>query len=147
MLCELCTTHGAAAAALVAASLPQLLHNLLLLKAFSVPSAAAASTVVGLAPSAAAFRLLVERTKDPAKQVRTGSFDLLAEIMRREGGAGGFDVSPKALAAALAAIGRAGGGLGDPDSATRTAAARCFWAAHARCPGEGLGLGLGLGSG
>ena len=32
VLCELCAAHGAAAAALVAASLPQLLHNRLLLK-------------------------------------------------------------------------------------------------------------------
>ena len=74
------------AAALVAASLPQLLLNQLLLKAFSVPSAAAARTVVGLAASAAAFRLLVEKTKDTRKQVRSGSFDLLAEILRKGGG-------------------------------------------------------------
>jgi len=143
VLCELCVAHGAAAAALVAASLPQLLLNQLLLKAFSVPSAAAARTVVGLAASAAAFRLLVEKTKDTRKQVRSGSFDLLAEILRK---GGGFEVSSKALAAALAAIGRSGGGVADPDSGTRTAAAHCFWAAHARCPGgeaEAFLSGLG----
>ena len=55
-------------------------------------------------------------------------------------------MSSKALAAALAAIGRGGGGVADPDNGTRTAAARCFWAAHARCPGpevEAFLTGLG----
>ena len=55
--------------------------------------------------------------------MRAGSFDLLAEILR-EGGA--FEVTPKALAAVLGAVGRAGGGVNDPDSGTRTAAARCY---------------------
>ncbi len=132
VLCELCTAHGAAAAGLVAAVLPQLLSNAVLLKAFATPSAAAASTVVGLAPSAAAFKVLVEKTKDKAKQVRTASFELLGLVISTPS----FEVPAKALTAALGAVGRKGGGVTDPDSGVRSAAAKCFWAAHERCPGK-----------
>ena len=132
VLCELATAHGAKLAALVAHVLPQLLYNLCLLKAFSNVSASTATLTLGLSPSIAAFKVLVEESKDKRKQVRSGALELLGFLFAN----GAFDIPPKALAAALGALGRKGGGAGDPDSGCRTAAVRCYWAIQARFPTE-----------
>lgn len=132
VLCELATAHGAKLAALVAHVLPQLLYNLCLLKAFSNVSASTATLTLGLSPSIAAFKVLIESSKDARKQVRSGSLELLGFLFANSA----FDIPPKALAAALGALSRKGGGLSDPDGSCRVAAVRCYWAIQARFPTE-----------
>ena len=132
VLCELATAHGARLAALVAHVLPQLLYNFCLLKTFSNVSASTATLALGLSPSIAAFKVLVELSRDARKQVRSGSLELLGFLFVNIA----FDISPKALAAALGALSRKGGGPGDPDGGCRTAAVRCYWAIQARFPTE-----------
>ena len=143
VLRELAAAHRAALAPLVTAVLPQLLQNLALLKAFSTASATAATVLVGLAPSNAALRVLVEQSKDPKKQVRQGSLELIGVLL---GCAPTFVVAPKGLAAALGAIGTsgsAGHGITDPDGGCRNAAARTFWVAQRSYPGEQVDRWLG----
>jgi len=126
---------GRQLAPLVAAILPQLLHNLSLLKVFRDVSATTATVLLGLAPSGAALRVLVDASKDPKRQVRCGSLELLSLLL----GDAAFVVppSPKGIGLALTALGTSattGHGVTDKDAETRTAAARAAWAARLRYP-------------
>ena len=135
---ELATQHRGtlASSTLVPTVLPRLLSNLALLKVFASASISAASVLVGLAPSTATLKVLIIHTKASQKQVRAGSFELLAillnsgkaEVSTAAAAAAPppFRLPPKGLSAALAALGR---GVSDPDGATRSAAARAYWAA------------------
>jgi hypothetical protein len=135
VLRDLVVAHGRALAPLVAHSLQQLLTNLALLKVFSSVSATTAAVAVGLAPSSAALKVLIGRSRDPKKQVRQGSLELLQILFADRK----FDISPKGLVAALGALGSstpAGRGVTDPDGGVRQAAAKAYWAAAAGYPGS-----------
>lgn len=133
------SAHGVSLAPLVSHVLPQLLQNLCLLKVFASPSLATAIAILGDggAPSLGAFKALLERTKDPRKQIRKGAFELLGVLVSNRSA---FAIPPKGLAAALAAFSR---GIVDADGSTRGAAAASFWRASEAYPGKQVTEWLG----
>jgi len=132
VLSHLAVTHTAVFAPVAAHVLPQLLNNLALLKVFATPSAAAGRTLLSHAPSTAALRVLVEHSKDSRRQVRLGCMELIGLLVSLAD----FEIPPKGIGAALGALGQPGRGVSDADGATRSQAAKTFWAAHGRYPGE-----------
>ena len=87
------------------------------------------------APTQAVLQVLLSSTTDTHHQTRRGCAEYIAALLTssQTGASAGPSASERQVNATLGAVQKM---ISDADPKVREAAAKCFWAAHERCPGK-----------